>query len=135
MGDGDDTITVTGRPTTPPANSTAEVAPLTLNVNGGNPSASDTIEFTGTADQNDSYENSPGALSGSGTAVVTLYDSPATTVNYSNTEAINIDGGGGTGEDVITLNGTVGNDVVTLTATGAVAGNGDSERCPGNQLR
>ena len=45
----------------------------------------------------------------------------ATTINFVNTEAINIDGGGGTGADTLTMVGTGANNAFTLNGTGPVA--------------
>ncbi|MAE61950.1 MAG: hypothetical protein CMJ49_11415, partial [Planctomycetaceae bacterium] len=117
LGDGDDTVTVTGRATAGNA-----IAPTTLNIDSGNPSASDTINFTGTNNAGDTYAITPGASSDAGTAIVTLAGSPATTVNYTNTETLNVDGGGGTGTDLLTVNGTGGDDAISLTGTAALAG-------------
>ncbi len=116
LGDGDDTFIFTGKD-----NTQNTLAPTTVNVDLGNPSASDTLILTGTNSADDAYAITPGANSQAGTAVVTLAVSPASTVNYSNTEAITINGGGGTGQDVITLNGTGAANAFTLTATASLA--------------
>ena len=112
-GDGSDTLQATGTST-----AAANNAPTTLDYDGGNPTASDTLLLTGTANADDSYAITPGVDSESGTAVVTLAASPATTISYSGIEHIAINGGGGTGNDSITLNGTGANDVFTATAGG-----------------
>ena len=104
--DGDDAITVTGR---------ADGA-TTVNVDAGNPLGSDTISLLGTLDAADSYTVTPGASSDSGVIAVQLSGAAAvTTINFTNTEAININGGGGTGADTVALTGTNGNDAIAIS--------------------
>ncbi|MGE0755391.1 MAG: beta strand repeat-containing protein, partial [Pirellulaceae bacterium] len=116
-GDGDDVFNVTPR-----ADAGSPLAPTTMNLDAGHPSASDVINVAGTANADDSYANTAGAAPGAGSLVVTLAASPTTIINYSATETIAIQGGGGTGQDTLTLNGTGGPDAFTLTGTGAGAG-------------
>jgi len=126
LGDGDDVVRVVGQPATPTANSASAVTPLTLNIDGGNPDASDTIGLdvtTAGTTGNDSYTISPGASSDAGEILQSLDGAPTTTINFVNTEAIDISsigvhansGDGGT--DSLTLNGGGSADVFTLTGT------------------
>jgi len=121
-GDGDDTLTFTGQPTAATANSASAAAPTTINVDGGTPSASDNITLTGTNNANDTYVLSAGASADEGTIEVTLDASPTTTINFVNTEEVDIDGGGGTGTDTFTVNGTDGGDTFVLDADGVLDG-------------
>ena len=117
LGSGDDVLNFTGR-----SNAASTLAPTTVNVDGGNPGASDSINLTGTAGLSDTYVVTPGASSDSGTIAVTLNASPTSTINFTTTEAIAIDGGGGIGSDTLTLNGTGANNAFVLSGTGSLAG-------------
>ncbi|HUG70264.1 MAG TPA: CHRD domain-containing protein, partial [Pirellulaceae bacterium] len=110
LGDGVDTVTFTGR-----SDLTNALAPLNFNLDSGNPAASDVLNLTGTAGFDDLYVITTGAVPNAGTAVVTLNASPATTINFTNTEIVAIDGGGGAGSDALTVNATGGDNSFTVT--------------------
>ena len=130
LGDGDDVFNVTGQPTSPTPNSASAVTPFVLNVDGGNPDASDTIELTGTADANDEYDVW-GATSHDGKIEVLLDTaSTPTTINFTNTEFIDIDGGGSAGSDTVSLYGNGDDNVFTLTGTGVLAGDAQVDAGP-----
>ncbi|MGE0761486.1 MAG: beta strand repeat-containing protein, partial [Pirellulaceae bacterium] len=114
-GDGDDAVSITGR-----SNTSNVLAPVALTVDLGAPSASDVLSVGGTVNA-DSYFVANGALPGSGTLVVTLDASPATSIQFANTETIDIAGGGGTGADTITLTGDGQSNVFSLTASAGLA--------------
>ena len=95
---------------------------LTVNVDGG--AGSDTIVLPGTAG-NDTYAVTPGASSDAGAIAVRLSTAGVafgTPINFTTTEGISIDGGGGAGIDTLSLNGTGANNAFTLTGTAALAG-------------
>ena len=111
---GDDVISVIGRAD----------GSLKVNVDGGNPPGSDTIVLPGTINASDAFTVTPGATSDAGVILSDLAAvGPATTMNFVNIEAISIDGGGGTGDDAVTVNGTGAGNAVTVNATGTLAGN------------
>ena len=96
---GDDTFNV--YPTTLP------VSVTTFNVNGGDPTASDTLIVNGTAG-NDTIEYNPTDI---GTGTVTV--NALTAVSFDTIEALYIDGQGGT--DALRLRTLPGSDQVTYT--------------------
>jgi hypothetical protein len=109
---GDDTFSVTASGTSP-----------TIHVNGGDPLApfSDTLALGGTADAADIYAIAPGADNQSGVAMVNINGAGSSTVSFTGIEFITIDGGGGTGRDQLTVNGTGGDDTFDFVGLGAVA--------------
>lgn len=103
---------------------------VTINVDGGAPSGVggpldvDTVELVGVANADDAFLLVAGLTADSGRAEVVRDGAVAATlVNFTRIERVNTDGGGGTGTDVLTVNGTAGNDVFTLTGTAPLAGN------------
>jgi len=109
---GDDTFSVIGRAD----------GLTTVNIDGGSPVGSDTLVLPGTNNGNDIYTITPGPLSNSGEALTSLNGAPATTVNFVDTEAISINGGGGTGLDTVQLRGTGANNLFSVTESGPLAG-------------
>ena len=131
LGDGEDVFNVTGQPTSPTANSASAVTPFVLNVDGGNPDASDTIHLTGTNNGDDVYDIWAGASSHDGEIEVLLATATTpTTINFTNTEAIDIDGGGGTGSDTVSLYGNGDDNIFTLSGTGVLAGDAKVDAGP-----
>ncbi len=126
---GDDTFGVVGRAD----------GSLTVNVDGGDPVASDTIVGDMTTGV-DTYQVNPGASSDSGNILQQLDGAGTpTTINFVNAEAIDLGSlGAGTqshpntgdgGADQLTFNGTGGDDLMTLAASaGASLGTVDGGR-------
>ncbi|MGA2266650.1 MAG: hypothetical protein ABSH10_09520, partial [Phycisphaerae bacterium] len=108
---GNDTFTI---------NSTGQL----IEVEGNNPLASgsgDTLAFGGTINVADTYAITPGADSQSGAATVNINGAGASVVSYTGIEFITINGGGGTGSDTLTVNGTGADNDINFAGTGAVA--------------
>jgi hypothetical protein len=115
--------------TTPTGMSTMTATPG-ITVNGGDPTASDTLIVNGTSG-NDTINYSPSATIGSGKVAITGLP----TVVFGGIEALTIDGQGGT--DALTVTTPAGGNVVTYTpgATGdsgtiTSAGSGGTARVP-----
>ena len=121
---GNDALSVTG------ANDGSEH----VNVDGG--LGTNTLLLPGSSG-NDSFVVTPGPSNDSGMVAVTrTAATAATTVSYTNLQDMILDGGGGTGADAITLNGTGDDDTFTATAggVGATTGRRQSRRRPGHHL-
>jgi Ca2+-binding RTX toxin-like protein len=108
---GDDGLQITSR-----TNANHPLAPTLLAIDGGSSLGGDQIVVTGTSSANDTFRYVPGPL-GAGQLEVTRALSPTTTLQFSNTERVAIDGGGGLGSDRLTLIGTAQPDLITLGAT------------------
>ena len=108
--EGNDTLTVTGK----------NDGSLTVDVDGGLPTGSDTLVLLGTAGS-DAFTVTPGATSDSGLATAeTSGATAATVINFQGMEHILVDGG--VGSDSLTVNGTSRPDTFTLTGTCLGAG-------------
>ncbi len=98
---------------------------LTVNVDGGapagpgSPSTTDNILIDGTTDS-DTFQVSPGATSDAGRISTQLFGATAPTVlNFTTTENVQIDGGGGASPDSVSLDGTGSNNAFAVAAGSA----------------
>jgi len=98
----------------------AGTLPIPVTLNGGPPLGNDTVTIIGNANAGDIFTITPGADSQSGLAAISGTDTG--TVVFGGIEAITLDGGGGTGTDVMTLQGTPVANIFTLNGTGNLAG-------------
>ncbi|MDY0166305.1 MAG: NF038122 family metalloprotease, partial [Thermoguttaceae bacterium] len=101
---------------------------LTVNVDNGRPAGPggvldvDTLAVLGVADADDAFAYFPGATTDAGRVEVLRSGAMApTVVNFTGTERVSFDGGGGTGSDELTVNATGGDDVITVVGTGALS--------------
>ncbi len=99
-------------------------APITVTVNGGSSVAGDTMILVGNKDKSDSLLVSPGANAQSGTAG--LLASDFATSKFSGIEFIEVEGGGGTGSDSISIVGTSSANNVVISSTGMTTDFGPS---------
>ena len=107
----------------------AGVLPLNVLLVGGAPNASDSLAVTGNNNAPDTFTVTRGADRQSGTVAISGTDTGE--ISFSGIEGITLDGGGGTGTDVVALNGTADDDVFTLTGTAVLAGTGWVNDGPG----
>ncbi|MEZ6114401.1 MAG: hypothetical protein R3C99_25830, partial [Pirellulaceae bacterium] len=107
---------------------------VTINFDGGQPAGggtgnqTDVVLAFGTDDASDTFSYFPGASDDSGRLeVLRSGANAATVVNFTGSEQLEIDGDtpaavGGTGDDVLNLNGTGGADSFTVNGTGTLVG-------------